>query len=250
MNPIILAAIGVGASTLIGALIGFFIRNVSHKTNDIIVGLCAGIMLSAAVLGLMVPAFELISNKFIWVPIAGVFAGAFLLNILDLLTPHLHHLTGIDQETHVNNKSIDRILLFVMAIALHKFPEGMAAGVGFGQVSPTDDAWAVAIAISLQNIPEAMVIISPLLIAGVKVSRAAVISLAIGLLEVTGVFTGFLLGAISISALPFMLSLAGGAMLYVVSDEMIPESHAHGFQKQATYALLTGFTLMLIIDKF
>lgn len=249
MNPIILAAIGVGASTLMGALIGFFVRNVSHKTNDIIVGLCAGIMLSAAVLGLMVPAFALSNNHLLWVPIAGVFAGALLLNVLDMLTPHLHHLTGIDQEAHMNNKSIDRILLFVMAIALHKFPEGMAAGVGFGQASPTDDAWAVAIAISLQNIPEAMVIISPLLLAGVKITRAGVISLAIGLLEVSGVFCGYLLGAVSISALPFMLSLAGGAMLYVVSDEMIPESHAHGFQKQATYALLTGFVMMLVIDR-
>lgn len=249
LNPIVTAAIGVGGSTLIGAVLGFFVRNVSHKTNDTIIGLCAGIMLSAAVLGLLQPAFTMVKGALILLPIVGVFAGALLLNFLDIVTPHLHSITGIDPESHLHNQRIDRVLLFVMAIALHKFPEGMAAGVGFGGVSDaTSDAWSVAFAICLQNVPEAMVVMSPLLLAGVKTLRASIIALAIGLLEVAGVFTGYFLGSISITALPFMLALSGGAMLYVVSDEMIPESHAHGFQKQATYALLLGFISMLIID--
>jgi len=250
MNPILLASVSVGASTLLGSLIGFFIKDVPHKTSDTIVGLCAGIMLSAAVLGLLAPAFELVSMPMLWIPVAGVFAGAAVLNLLDTLTPHLHNITGLDPEAHTHNKRIDRVLLFVMAIALHKFPEGMAAGVGFGATEPTGDAWSVTIAISLQNIPEAMVVISPLLMAGVKVPRAALIALAVGLLEVAGVFTGYFLGGISQKALPFMLALSGGAMLYVVSDEMIPESHAHGYQKTATYALLAGFVFMLLTEKF
>lgn len=246
MSAIELTAIGVGGSTLIGSLIGFFVKNVSHRINDIIIGLCAGIMLSAAVLGLLVPAFDMSGNSF-WMPCIGVFAGAMLLNLLDFVTPHLHHITGIDQEEHRNNMHLNRVLLFVMAIAIHKFPEGMAAGVGFGGET-SGDPFSVALAISLQNVPEGMVVISPLLLAGVSRLRTLAIAVAIGLLEVCGVYFGYTLGSISMSVLPFMLALSGGAMLYVVSDEMIPESHAHGFQKEATYALLAGFVLMLLIS--
>jgi len=246
MSEIELTAIGVGGSTLIGSLMGFFVKNVSHRTNDIIIGLCAGIMLSAAVLGLLVPAFNMAATK-IWLPSVGVFAGALLLNILDLVTPHLHHITGIDQEEHRNNKHLNRVLLFVMAIAIHKFPEGMAAGVGFGGET-SGNPFSVALAISLQNVPEGMVIISPLLLAGVSRMRTLLIAIVIGLLEVFGVYFGYTLGSLSMNILPFMLALSGGAMLYVVSDEMIPESHAHGYQKEATYALLAGFVLMLLIS--
>ena len=249
MSPIVLTAIGVGGSTLLGSLLGFGIKDVSHRANDSITGLCAGIMLSAAVLGLLSPAFGMVEGWIgLWKPLLGVVAGALLLNVLDAVAPHLHHLTGTEQEEHHNNQSLNKVLLFVMAIALHKFPEGMAAGVGFGG-EHIDNAVSVAVAISLQNVPEGMVIISPLLLAGVSRWRTLLIALTIGLLEVAGVWCGYGLGDLSSAVLPFMLALAGGAMLYVVSDEMIPESHAHGYQKQATYALLAGFVLMLIIDK-
>lgn len=249
MDAILTTAIGVGSSTVIGSVLGYFIKNVSHKTNDAIVGLCAGIMLSASVLGLLVPSFELCPQwSQVWKPCLGVVLGVMLLNLLDRLTPHLHTITGIEQEQHINNQHINRVMLFVMAIALHKFPEGMAAGVGFGGEGSAD-ATSVAIAISLQNIPEGMVIISPLLLAGVSRWRTFIIAVAIGLLEVAGVFTGYGLGTLSASILPLMLALSGGAMLYVVSDEMIPESHTHGYQKQATYALLAGFVLMLLIER-
>jgi len=248
MDAILLTATGVGGSTLLGSLIGFFVKNVSHRVYDVIIGLCAGIMLSAAALGLLLPAFEMSEARF-FVPLLGVFAGALLLNFLDLVTPHLHHITGIDPEEHRGNKQLNRVLLFVLAIALHKFPEGMAAGVGFGGAA-AGNSWSVALAISLQNVPEGMVIISPLLLAGISQLRTLAIAVIIGLLEVGGVFFGYTLGSISAQMLPFMLALSGGAMLYVVSDEMIPESHAHGFQKEATYALLTGFVLMLLLEKW
>ncbi len=249
MNTLFLTAVGVGGSTLIGSALGFFIKNLSHKTNDTIIGLCAGVMLAAAVLGLLEPAFELTPSwSGVWVPCLGVVAGALVLNLLDQVTPHLHHITGIEQEEHLHNHHLNRVLLFVMAIALHKFPEGMAAGVGFCD-DMTGNASSVAIAISLQNVPEGMVIISPLLLAGVSHLRTMIIALVIGLLEVAGVYVGYYLGSISLALLPFMLALAGGAMLYVVSDEMIPESHSHGYQKAATYALLVGFTLMILLER-
>jgi len=248
MNSIFLSALAVGVSTLFGSLLGFFIKNVSHKTNDVIIGFSAGLMLAAAVLGLLQPAFSGVSGWELIIPLAGVFAGALLLDYLDLITPHLHSLTGLDAEEHRNNHRLNRVLLFVMAIALHKFPEGMAAGVGFGGPD-MQDAMNVTIAISLQNIPEAMVIISPLLLVGVGRMRTLGIALGIGLLEVAGVFVGYLLGSVSESFLPFMLALSGGAMLYVVSDEMIPESHSHGFQKLSTFALLAGFVAMMMIER-
>lgn len=134
-----------------------------------------------------------------------------------------------------------------MAIAIHKMPEGMAAGVS---MSTQQADWSVSIGIALQNIPEGMVIIAPLLVAGVTRLRTLIISLAIGMLEVVGVWLGFAMGTASEALLPVMLGFAGGAMLYVTSDEMIPETHAHGYQKQATYALLLGFLTLLLMEKF
>lgn len=248
MQEVLFSAAGLCGATIFGSLLGFVIKRLPHKWNDIILGYCAGVMLAAAILGLILPAADMVSAKgLLWI-VAGVFSGALFLNILDRLTPHLHNITGLDKEQHRNNARLNHILLFVLAIAIHKLPEGMAAGVGFNGNNP-GNAWMVTFGIALQNIPEGMVVISPLLLAGVSRMRTFLIALAIGLLEVIGVMTGYLAGHISEILLPVMLSFAGGAMLYVVSDEMIPETHAHGFQKQATYALLLGFLTLLLIEK-
>ena len=175
-------------------------------------------------------------------------AGALFLNVLDLVTPHLHSITGLDPEEHKANATLNHVLLFVMAIALHKLPEGMAAGVSMCNAGDQTD-WSVSFGIALQNIPEGMVIIAPLLVAGVSTLRTFLISIAIGVLEIVGVLLGYGLGTASEAFLPIMLGFAGGAMLYVTSDEMIPETHAHGYQKQATYALLLGFMTLLILER-
>lgn len=246
MTQIWISALGLCGSTLIGSLLGFIIKELPHKWNDTVLGYCAGVMLAASILGLIVPAFDMTSASNVWIVVVGVMAGALFLNVLDFLTPHLHHITGLDQEEHRNNKTLNHILLFVMAIALHKMPEGIAAGVSMS--TETTD-WSVSMGIALQNIPEGMVIIAPLLVTGVTKVRTAVISFAIAMLEILGVWIGFGLGAVSGTLLPVMLGFAGGAMLYVTSDEMIPETHAHGYQKQATYALLLGFMTLLLMDK-
>lgn len=250
MNSVWISAIGLCGATLIGAVLGFGIKELPHKWNDTVLGYCAGIMLAASTLGLIVPACEEAGTSGWWMVVIGVMVGALFLNVLDLVTPHLHHITGLDEEQHRNNASLNHILLFVMAIALHKLPEGMAAGVSMSDLSSGETSWAVSLGIALQNIPEGMVIIAPLLVAGVTRMRTLVISLAIGLLEVIGVWLGFALGSTSATFLPIMLGFAGGAMLYVTSDEMIPETHAHGYQKQATYALLLGFMTLLLIERF
>lgn len=246
MTNVWISAAGLCGATMIGSLLGFGIKELPHKWNDTVLGYCAGVMLAASTLGLIVPAFELGTTPW-WFVVVGVMAGALFLNVLDLVTPHLHHITGLDAEEHRNNSTLNHIMLFVMAIAIHKFPEGIAAGVSMSEGE--EASWTVSLGIALQNIPEGMVIIAPLLLAGMTRIRTFVISIAIGLLEVIGVWTGFAMGNVSAAMLPVMLGFAGGAMLYVTSDEMIPETHAHGYQKQATYALLLGFMTLLLLEK-
>ena len=204
-------------------------------------------MLAAAIIGLIVPAFDSVSMGMLWLPVVGIFAGAFFLNMMDKLTPHLHKLSGVDIEDHSNNRDLNRAILFVLAVALHNLPEGMAAGVSFGN-EDISAAITVAVGIALQNIPEGIITVSPLVMSGVKRSRAFVLAAFTGLVEVLGTFIGFFVSEVSVHILPFALAFAGGTMLYIISDEMIPETHSHGFERTATYSILVGFTLMLILD--
>ena len=240
-------AAAVGISTIAGAVCGVFIRNLSHRHNDMILGAASGIMLGAAILGLIAPAAEMRSPHALLLTAAGVFAGAFLIGALDRITPHLHRLAGLDFERHNHNRSIDRTLLFISAIAIHKIPESLAAGISFG-TGEINDVITVAGGIVLQNIPEALVVITPLLTIGVTVRRALLISAGIGGVSMAATAGGFALVSVAHALLPFMLAFAGGTMLYVVSDEMIPETHSHGFEKQATFAMLAGFMLILVLQ--
>ncbi|MBR3960854.1 MAG: ZIP family metal transporter [Clostridia bacterium] len=246
MQIVILTALGVGGATLIGAIIGFAFKKISHRFSDIILSFAAGIMLSAAVLGLILPSLEYGGKWGLLITVAGIFAGAACLNLIDKLVPHLHGLLGTESESH-NNARLNKVLLFVMAIAIHNLPEGIAAGVGFGS-GDMSKAFLIAGGIALQNIPEGMVIIAPMLAAGVPPKTTFLCAAATGVVEVVGTFIGYFAVSLSAAVLPFALSFAGGTMLYVISDEMIPETHAHGSQRGATYALLVGFCVMLISD--
>lgn len=247
MQMIFITALGVGGATIIGALTGFFFHNVSHRVNDMILSFAAGIMLAAAVIGLILPAVENAGSGRLWLPILGIFMGAAFLNAMDKVTPHLHKLSGVEIEAHDNNKNLNRALLFMLAVAIHNLPEGMAAGVGFAG-GDTRAALTVAVGIALQNVPEGIVTVSPLIMAGVKRSRAFLLAAVTGLVEVAGTFVGFSLASVSTGILPFALAFAGGTMLYIISDEMIPETHSHGYETVATYSLLIGFVVMLVMD--
>jgi len=244
MNPVWLTAIGVGGATVIGAAIGFCFKKMSHRFSDIILSFAAGVMLAAAVLGLVIPSLEYGGKFALVITVAGIFAGAMCLNLIDKLVPHLHALAGAEAEA---DSTLNKVLLFVMAIAIHNLPEGIAAGVGFGS-GDTAQALVIAGGIALQNIPEGMIIIAPMIAAGVSSQRTFVIALFTGLVEVVGTLLGYFAVSIASAILPFALSFAGGTMLYVISDEMIPETHAHGSERAATYALLAGFCVMLITD--
>ena len=246
MKLVLLTALGVGGATLIGSLIGFIFKNISRKFSDIVLSFAAGVMLAAAVLGLVLPSLEYGGKYAMLITVAGIFAGAVCLNLIDKLVPHLHKFVGSDVESH-NNEGLSKVLLFVMAIAIHNLPEGIAAGVGFGS-GDTSQALIIAGGIALQNIPEGMVIIGPMLSAGVSPRKTIICAMITGLVEVIGTLIGYFAVSVSVAILPFALAFAGGTMLYVISDEMIPETHSHGNERGATYALLVGFCVMLVTD--
>lgn len=252
MQLAVITALGVGGSTLVGALIGFLLKKIPHKFNDGMIGLAAGIMLSAAFFGLVAPSLE---TGNLWVTSLGIVAGAAFLDLADKLTPHLHTFANPQPKEEsqrpyscgIQGGSLDKILLFVMAIAIHNLPEGIAAGVGFGS-EDLGNAVTVAVGIGLQNIPEGMVIVAPLLREGVSGKKVLAIAAGTGLIEILGTMAGYFAAAASAVILPFALAFAGGTMIYVVSDEMIPETHSHGYERMATYALLAGFLMMMALD--
>lgn len=246
MEIVLLTALGVGGATIIGSLIGFIFKKISHKFSDIVLSFAAGVMLAAAVLGLILPSLEYGGKFALLITIAGIFAGALCLNLIDKLVPHLHKLVGPETGQH-NNANVSKVLLFVTAIAIHNLPEGIAAGVGFGS-GDTSRALIIAGGIALQNIPEGMVIIGPMLAAGVSPRKTFICAMITGLIEVVGTLIGYFAVSIASAILPFALAFAGGTMLYVISDEMIPETHAHGSERGATYSLLVGFCVMLVTD--
>ncbi len=247
MQMVLLTALGVGGATIFGAILGFIFKNISHKFSDIVLGFAAGVMLAAAVLGLILPSIEYGGSFGIVITVLGIFVGAFCLSLIDKLVPHLHKIMGEgDGEAHANS-SFDKVMLFVLAIAIHNLPEGIAAGVGFGSGN-TADALLIAGGIALQNIPEGTVIIGPMLAAGISPKKTFLCAAATGLVEVVGTLIGYFAVSVANVILPFALAFAGGTMLYVISDEMIPETHSHGAERGATYALLAGFCLMLLSD--
>jgi len=246
MKLVFLTALGVGGATIFGSVMGFLFKKISHAFSDLVLAFAAGVMLAAAVLGLILPSLDYGGSLGILITILGIFAGALCLNLMDRLVPHLHRLVGVDTENHAGNANLNKVLLFVSAIAIHNLPEGIAAGVGFGSEN-TAEAILIAGGIALQNIPEGMVIIGPMLAAGISPKRTFLCALFTGLVEVAGTLLGYFAVTISAVILPFALAFAGGTMLYVISDEMIPETH-HDDASGATYALLAGFCLMLLFD--
>ncbi len=249
MKMVLLTALGVGGATVIGAVLGFAFKKITHRFSDLVLAFAAGVMLAAAVIGLILPSLDYGGSFGILITVAGIFCGALCLNVMDKLVPHLHRLTGVDIENHpAGTERLNKVLLFVMAIAIHNLPEGIAAGVGFG-TGNDGEAMLIAAGIALQNIPEGMVIIAPMLAAGMGRGRTFIAAALTGVVEVAGTLMGYFAVSISNAILPFALAFAGGTMLYVIGDEMIPETH-HGGESGSTYSLLAGFCLMLVMSHF
>lgn len=236
-----------GLMTGVGAIPIFFTRNVSRGLLDTFLGGAAGVMLAASCFSLIIPSIEYGGGDFKAVMICsfGIFMGAFLIDMIDKFAPH-EHLINKKVEGK-NTESLSKIWLFIIAITIHNFPEGLATGVGFG----TDDisnGVAIAFGIALQNMPEGLAVALSLAREDYSVKFSFLIALLTGLVEPIGAFLGYGLVLVFEPVLPFILALAGGAMLFVISDEIIPETHSRGYERQATYGIIIGFIVMMILD--
>ncbi len=235
-----LASLLAGLATGIGALPVLVVRNVSERFLDASLGFAAGVMLAATSFSLILPAIEIGG---VWKATVGLMLGALFLVITEKLVPHLHHVTGIKGPvTHLS-----KLWLFILAITIHNFPEGMAVGVGFGG-GDVASGTTLAVGIGLQNMPEGMAVALPLLREKKSRIRAFAIALLTGLVEPIGGLLGISIVSVAQALLPYGLAFAGGAMLFVISEEIIPETHTRGNDREATVGVIAGFIVMMILD--
>lgn len=235
-----------GFATFIGALPALLFKNVSQKFQDVMMGFGAGVMLAATSFSLIIPALEAGGNDIYAavIVVVGIMLGGIFLWLTDKYSPHEHFIKGHEG---VDVKNLKRVWLFIIAITLHNFPEGLAVGVGYGGGNIINGT-TLAIGIGLQNIPEGLVVALALLNEKYSMGKTLWISLLTGLVEPIGGLLGISVVSISLQVLPWGLAFAAGAMLFVISDEIIPESHRKGFEKEATFGVIVGFVVMMFLD--
>ncbi len=243
----ILATLGTGLATGVGALPVLLTPRVSERLLDAMLGFAAGVMLAATAFSLLLPAMEIGSDFWgswgIAVVLAALLLGAIFLALMDRMIPHLHFIAGPEGPS----SRLRRIWLFILAITLHNFPEGLAVGVGFGS-ERAQEALALTIAIALQNMPEGLAVALPLLREGYSRPRALAYATLSGLAEPVAGVLGVLAVQLARPLLPPALAFAAGAMLFVVSDEIIPETHRRGYQREGTFGVVVGFMVMMFLD--
>lgn len=243
--------------TAAGAALVFFFKTVSQKVMDAMMGFAAGVMIAASFWSLLAPAIEMseqVSNLPKWAPaLIGFLAGGIFLSLVDKVLPHLHPSLAIEQAEGITT-SWRRSVLLVLAITLHNIPEGLAVGVAFGAVAyglpsaTLGAAVALAIGIGLQNFPEGTAVSVPLRREGMSRGKAFWYGQLSGVVEPVFGVIGALAVMSAQSFLPYALAFAAGAMLFVVIEELIPESQRAGNTDLATMATLAGFSVMMVLD--
>ena len=234
------ASLAAGLATGVGSLPSLFIRRESERFLDAMLGFAAGVMLAASVFSLIIPAID---SGGLAVTVLGIALGAVFLEILDRSIPHMHFISGPEgPPAHLR-----RIWLLILAITIHNFPEGLSVGVSFGNGDTASGA-VIALAIGLQNMPEGLAVALPLIREGYTRRRALGLATLSGLVEPIAGLLGVSLVVVFGSLLPLGLAFAAGAMLYVVVDEIIPESHRKGHEREATIGMFAGFLLMMVLD--
>lgn len=244
MGIVILTALGVGLSTVAGSAAAMLFKKSTRELNDAILSFAAGVMLGASFLCLILPSLE---ADYGYVPvICGIFAGAVFISAIDRFVPRLKGIAGVSGGQ--SNARLEKILLFLIAVAIHNFPEGIAVGVSFGS-GDAGNAFAVAAGISLHNFPEGIITVMPLTLAGVRRTRAMLIALFTGLTEAVGVMLGYFAVSFAEGIMPFVLSFAAGTMLSVVCNELIPETHGEGHGRLESFSLVAGISVMILVEK-
>ncbi len=258
------ASLAAGLATGAGSIPIFFTRNVSRKLLDILLGFAAGVMLAATSFSLIIPAIAKGGGGLpgATITLIGILCGGAFIDFIDKFFPDTNLLSNavngkdFNQNGSKNHRflrselspSLRKVWLFVIAITIHNFPEGLAVGVGFGD-GDIINGISLAIGIGLQNLPEGLAVALPLVREKYSSLQAFLVALATGLVEPIGGLLGVGLVQIAQPVLPFALAFAAGAMLFVISHEIIPETQNHdGHSKFATHALMIGFVLMMFLD--
>jgi len=246
----VLASLGAGLMTAVGAIPVLYGRTISRRVNDTLLGFAAGVMISASYFSLILPGIEAATEQHGSVTLAafiaagGIALGALAVAMMNELLPHEHFVAGREGSDAL---ALAKIWLFVIAITIHNFPEGMAVGIGFGGGNIAN-GMSLATGIGLQNAPEGLAVAVALRGQGYSKGKAFMIALATGLIEPIGGLIGVAAMQASELLLPWGLTFAAGAMIYIISHEIIPETHRHGHQNAATTGLTIGLILMMVLD--
>jgi ZIP family zinc transporter len=259
-DPLVQGLVGgvvIAAMNLFGASLVLVWRDPSERALDGALGFAAGVMLAASFTSLILPGIEATPGGSPVPVLAGVLLGALFLDRADLLVPHAHYLlTGrrrsdaADPPTRlpVDEERLASLVLFVLAITLHNMPEGLSVGVGFGS-GDVSNALALMLAIGIQNIPEGLAVSVAAINAGLdRRAYAAFAGIRAGVVEIPLAVFGAVAVTLAAGVLPYAMGFAAGAMLFVISDEIIPETHRHGFERVATLGLMAGVVVMLYLD--
>ena len=257
-NPLLLALLGTGFSflgTAIGSASVYLLKNnLKDTVHKAFLGFASGVMIAASVWSLLIPAIEMTAEigEIEWLPAAaGFLAGGLFLFVLDKLMPHLH--VGAEKAEGIQKNTLKRTTMLVFAVTLHNIPEGMAVGLSFALAAENNSpvslagAMALALGMALQNLPEGAAVSLALRKEGVNKNRSFVYGTLSGVVEPIAGIIGVLLAFAVVQVMPFILSFAAGAMIYVVVDELVPEAYAH-HSNAATMAAMIGFALMMVLD--
>lgn len=248
------ASLVAGLATGVGALPALALDKVSDRTEDSLLGFAGGVMLAATAFSLLLPALDIAGARAGSAAAAalvvggGMLLGALTLWLVHRYLPHEHFIKGHDSR---DTAGLRRIWLFVFAITLHNMPEGLAVGVGVGgDVSADSGAGlAITLGIAVQNMPEGLVVALALLRERYSRATATLVALATGLVEPLAGFAGAAAVTFVGGLLPWGLAFAAGAMLWVISGEIVPETHRRGFETSATFGLMVGFVAMMIVSR-
>lgn len=239
--------------TTLGASMSFFLKkDLNPKFQKLLLGFASGIMISASIFSLLLPALEMTKTSIKWLPASvGFLLGIGFLLLIDMITPHLHLNTNTPEGP---KKSLKKTTMLALAVTIHNIPEGMAVGVVFAGLLTNEatitiaGALALTIGIAIQNFPEGAIISMPLRSVGATKTKSFIIGMLSGIVEPIAAIITILLTSLVVPILPYLLSFAAGAMIYVVTEELIPESGAGEHSNIGTIGLAIGFVLMMILD--
>jgi ZIP family zinc transporter len=241
-----LSSILAGLATGVGALPVLFYKQITHKTLNTMLGAAAGVMLAATAFSLIVPGIQ-VGNQLwpgygVYVVAVGIMVGAGFLVLADQWLPYEKYL-----QQGESFDSLRKVWLFIAAVSLHNLPEGGAVGVSFG-AGDWHNGVALATAVALQNIPEGLAVAMPLVALGYRREQAVLIATLTGLIEPIGGVLGIVMAKAFLPLMPIGMAFAAGAMLFVITDDIIPETQSRGKARYATFAMMTGFIIMMILD--